>query len=323
MDPSKLQSDTDNDVHSLEGTGSVVETDDATNDKSPATPPPAPRTSSIFSRIWQKLNIYILLFILLMLIAAAVMAVLFIKSRKEAPKSTLSSQNLSPDALKDLANSGVTIGNSKQILNVASNAVFSGSLLVRNSLEVAGGLKVGGELSLPGIVVSGASKFGQVQADTLAISGATNIQGTLTARRLNVNGEGTFNGNVTAPRISTNSLVLNGDLTLTSHITAGGPIPGVSKGNALGSGGTVSVSGSDTSGALTINTGSGAAAGCFATITFTKAFSNTPRVIITPIGGGAAGVNYYVNRSTGNMSICTTNSPPSGQSFGFDYLVLG
>jgi cytoskeletal protein CcmA (bactofilin family) len=338
MDPSALQSDKDNDVHSLEGTSTVVEPNGAAGSNAPATddttpieapaPAAAPTPSnkpSLLKRLWGKLNIYILLFILLVLVAGGVLVGLYLKSRNDnkLPDSTIGAQNLSPDALKQLANSDVTIGSSNQILNVASNAVFSGSVLVRNSLEVAGALKVGGDLSLPGITVSGASKFGQVQADTLAVTGPANVQGVLTAKHgLSVTGTGTFTGAVTAAQISTGALTLNGDLTLTRHITAGGPIPRLSNGSALGSGGTASVSGSDTTGSITINTGSGAGAGCFATLTFTQAFSNTPHVQVTPIGNGAAALSYYVNRSTSSMSVCTVSPPPSGQTFGFDYMVL-
>ncbi|MEK7153729.1 MAG: hypothetical protein AAB834_07280, partial [Patescibacteria group bacterium] len=139
---------------------------------------------------------------------------------------------------------------------------------------------------------------------------------------MSVSGNSIFNGPLSAPQISTNSLQLNGDLVLTHHITAGGPIPAVSKGTALGSGGTVSVSGSDTSGSLTINTGGSPGAGCFATINFVRKFNGVPHVTVTPVSSGAAGLNYYVNRSTTEFSVCTTNPAPGGQTFGFDYIAL-
>jgi hypothetical protein len=139
---------------------------------------------------------------------------------------------------------------------------------------------------------------------------------------LNVSGNSTFSGALSAPQITTNTLLLNGDLNLTHHITAGGPVPGVAKGNALGAGGTVSVSGSDTSGSLTLNTGGSPSAGCLATTSFARKFAGVPHVSITPVGSGAAGLSYYVNRSTSDFSVCTTNAPPAGQTFGFDYIVL-
>lgn len=194
---------------------------------------------------------------------------------------------------------------------------------MRSDLEVAGTIKAGGELQLPSIAVSGSGHFNQLQVDTVAVSGSATVQGTLTAQKgINVSGSSNFSGALSAPQITTNTLLLNGDLSLTHHITAGGPVPGLAKGNALGSGGTASVSGSDTSGSLTFNTGSGPGAGCFATVSFARKFASIPHVNVTPVGSGAADLNYYVNRSTTDFSICTTNSAPSGQTFGFDYMIL-
>ena len=343
MDPSQIQSDTNNDVHSLEGTGTVIEPggQPTTGAAQPDGQTPAGNTAAapgagvppekhsrfgFITRIWRKFNIYLLLFILVVLVACVVSLVLFVKGRQtNTTNNNLTPQNLSTNALKQLADtSDVTIGNAKQILNVASNAVFSGSVLVRNNLEIAGSLKIGGSLSLPGINVSGASTFGPIQAETLAVTGPANVAGVLTAKHgLSVTGDGTFSGGVTAANVSTGGLTLNGDLTLTHHVTAGGPIPSLSNGTALGGGGTASVSGSDTAGSVTINTGSNAAAGCFATITFTHAFNSTPHLSITPVGNGAADIKYYVNRSTASFSICTVSPPPSGQTFGFDYIALG
>ena len=38
---------------------------------------------------------------------------------------------------------------------------------------------------------------------------------------------------------------------------------------------------------------------------------------------GVAGLNYYITRSTTNFVICSTNAAGAGQSFGFDYIILG
>lgn len=340
MDPSKLQSDTENDVHSLEGAGTTVESSkdvdtkdsanassssivNATSDKNdshiPSAKPP------LLKRVWQKFNIYLLLFILVILISVAVTVVLFMKNKTVTQKSDslINTQTLSEESLKQLANSSVNVGNSKQVLNVESNAIFSGSVLVRSNLEVAGSIKVGGELQLPGITVSGSSRFSNLQADNLAIGSSATVQGVFTAKQgIVASGNSIFDGPLSAASISTNSLQLNGDLVLTHHITAGGPVPGVARGGAVGSGGTVSLSGSDTTGSVIINTGGGPGAGCFATITFARKFNGVPHVTVTPVGSAGAALNYYVNRSTTEFSICTTNPAPAGQTFGFDYIVL-
>lgn len=330
MDPSKLQSDATNDVNSLEQSDTVVEPTGQAEGRPSAAPasgdaPPA-KKPPLWRRLWRHMNIYLLLFLLLLVIGGVVTLVLVLRYRAEQPKvaDVFDAQTLSDEALRQLANGSTTIGNAQQVLNVESNAVFSGTLLVRRNLEIAGALRVGGDISLPGLTVSGNSRFGQVTADSLAIGGATAIQGPLNAQQgISVSGNSNFNGSVSANQLSTNALQLNGDLTITRHLVAGGPIPNLSRGNALGSGGTASVSGSDTAGTITINTGSGPAAGCFATVTFVRAYANTPHVAVTPIGSGSAGLQYYVNRSTSSFSVCTANPAGGGQSFGFDYIVMG
>jgi len=342
MDPSKQQADSENDIHSLEtssdtmpentaptpgteNTKDTINVSDAAGDISPTPSPDMPKKLPFFKRIWQKFNIYLLLFVLVIVIAIAVVVVLTINERKAAKQATqtLSSQSLSENTFKQLADSTSTVGSSQQTLTVQSNAVFAGTVLVRSNLAVAGTLQIGGDLVLPGITVSGNSRFGQVQADSITIANAANVQGVLTAKNgLSVTGNSTFNGAISTAQLTTGTLQLNGDLVLTHHITAGGAVPGFSKGSALGSGGTSSVSGSDTSGTIIINTGSGAPAGCFATVNFSKAFSGTPHVLVTPVGSSAAGIAYYVNRSSTSFSLCSTTPPPSGVSFGFDYFVL-
>ncbi len=277
-----------------------------------------------FKRLWQRFNIYMLSFIVIVLLAIGIVIVFLLKDQKQPPAiSTNSTQSLSQDQLKQLANSDTTLGSPKQTLNIESNAVFAGTILVRQDLEVAGTIRVNGALALPGITVSGLSNFNQIQATSVGITGSATVQGTLTAKNgFNVTGSSNFNGNVSATQLTTSTLQLNGDVIMTHHITGGGPIPGLSQGIALGGGGTTSLSGSDTSGSLTINTGSSPAAGCFATITFSRQYSGSPHVVVTPIGAAAAGLQYYVNRSSSSFSICTVSPAPSSQTFGYDYLIM-
>jgi cytoskeletal protein CcmA (bactofilin family) len=209
-------------------------------------------------------------------------------------------------------------------LSVQSNAVFAGSVLMRGNLQIAGTLQVGSNIALNGMRVTGNSTLDDVQiTKSLALTGDGSVQGRLTVQQsLAVNGTGTFLGAVSAPSITAGSLQLSGDLNLTHHIAAGGGTPSRSNGTALGGGGTVSVSGSDTSGSITINTGTSPGAGCFLTVNFATKFNSTPHVVVTPVGSGAAGLAFYINRSTTNFSVCTTTAPPGGASFGFDYMAF-
>ena len=277
----------------------------------------------LFKRMLRGTNIYLLLFILLLIIAGIIAAAVYLSSKKTSDNN-VPTQTLTQDALKQLATSDVTVGQPKQTLSVQSNAIFAGKVLVRDSLEVAGTIQVGGSLNVPGITVSGNSIFEQIQINKgLSVAGDTSIQGQLTiAKNLAVGGGATFGGAISAPAVNVNSLQLNGNLTLTKHIAAGGSTPNRSNGDALGSGGTSAVSGSDIAGSVNVNTGSSPGAGCFLTVNFTTKYNSTPRVIITPVGSAAASLAYYTNRTTSSFSICAANIPPANASFGFDYFVV-
>lgn len=347
MDPQEKPAEQNADSASLESGGSLVEpagvqptstteqpitsSSSTSGDLSLSTLEDATRTPEQltpkepwFKRIWRKFNIYLLLFVVLVLIAIGIVITFVLKDKQQSPTtSTTTTQGLTQSQLQQLANSDTTVGSPKQTLNVESNAIFAGTVLVRQDLEVAGNIRVNGALALPGITVSGLSNFNQIQASSVNITGTETVQGTLTAKNgLNVTGSGSFSGNVSATQLTTSSLQLNGDLIMTHHITGGGPIPGISQGIALGGGGTASVSGSDTSGSVTINTGSSPPAGCFATVNFARQYSSTPHVTITPIGAAAASLQFYVNRSSSSFSVCTISPAPSSQTFGFDYLIM-
>ncbi len=269
-----------------------------------------------------RFNIYLLLFLLMVVISVVVSVVGYIRSR-DAPISqdTITTEPLSQEALDKLKSSDVRVGDPKQILNIQSNAIFDGKVLIRDGLEVAGQLKIGGPLNLPGITVSGTSNFDQVQLKNLEISGNTTVQGQLTVLKgLSVSGPTSFAGTLSAAQFTIENLQVNRDIQLNRHIDAGGSTPGFTNGNALGGGGTASLSGTDTAGTVNINAGGGAGNGCFVTVNFTQRFNAVPHVVITPIGPAGAAINYYVNRTATNFSICAAGAV-SG-SFAFDYIAI-
>lgn len=272
-----------------------------------------------------KFNIYLLLFVFIILIAGIVTFVSYQKSKQNEKKENgaISTQPLSEQDLEKLRQTDVKVGDPKQILSVESNAIFAGKVLIRDSLEVAGQIKVGGPLSLPGITVSGTSTFDQVSVNNLQISGNATIQGQLNVQNnLGVSGNLTVGGTFSAARLNIGSISIDSDLLLSRHIDAGGGTPGKTDGGALGAGGTSSVSGTDTAGTVNINTGGGTAAGCFLTVSFVQRFNAVPHVVITPVGSAAGSLDYYINRSATNFSICTNNAAPVGQNIAFDYIVI-
>lgn len=307
-----------------EQTAGASSADDGVIDasSSKAAPPTKPGGLKGFLR---RFNIYLLLFVFILLIAGALVLVAYFQGKKGSGPATVKTQTLTQNTLQQLANSDATVGNDQQVLNVQSSAVFAGKVLMRQDLELAGNLQIGGTVGLNDLTVTGTTQLGQAQINkNLSVAGDTAVQGATTiAKSLQVNGGGSFSGPITAPQITTSTLQLNGDLTLTHHIVIGGGTPGRSPGPALGGGGTASVSGSDTAGTVSINTGNSPAAGCFITVNFAQKFNTTPRVLLTPVGSAGGGLAYYVNRSSTSFSICDAAPPPAGSSFGFDYFIAG
>lgn len=278
-----------------------------------------------FKRIIDHFNIYLLLFVALILIAIAVIVFSLVQNRNSNNNSQLevTTEPLSEEILDQLRQTDVKVGNPKQILSIESNAVFAGKVLVKDTLEVASSINAGGSINTPSLNVSGSSAMNQLQANQLQITGDASIQGSMNVQNnLTVSGSGTFNGGLTASSLNIQNLNIDGDLQFNRHITPSGGNPSKSDGNALGAGGTSSVSGTDTAGTVTINTGGNPASGCFITVNFTQGFNGTPHVVITPVGSGAAGLNYYINRSGDNFSICSTNPAPGSQNLMFDYIVV-
>ncbi len=316
---------TDNSAASPPSNGSNGPVATPENQNSSSDAPSPVRKRSKFKDVLAHVNIYLLGFILLLVVAGSGGGIYYLNSTNStATNSKLKSQALSTESLKELANSDVTVGDSKQVLTVQSNAIFDGSVLLRGDVEVAGKLVVGDKLSLTGIDVGGESTLQDVKiSNDLAVSHNLAVQGQTTLRGdLSVNGSTTFNG-LSVSTLTVSKLNLNSSLTLTHHIIAGGSTPSRSSGTALGSGGTASVSGSDTTGSIRVNTGGSPAAGCFITVNFAERFNSTPHVVVTPVGSTAGSLPYYVDRSSSSFSVCTSSPAPAGRTFGFDYVVLG
>ena len=279
------------------------------------------KKSNLITKITNRLNVYLLAFILLIIVSLIIVFVVIQSSNKQAAKEeTITTQELTQEAIDNLTGNEATVGDPKQLLNVESNAVFAGKVLIRDGLDVAGPIKVGGDLNLPGITVSGKSAFDEVQVNSLSIAGDTSVQGVLTVQdSLTVNGKASFGGAISAPSLTLDTLSLTGDLQFGRHIDAGGSTPSVASGAAVGSGGTVTISGTDTSGTVTVNVGSGGV-GVLATVTFTNAFNDSPHVVFSPIGKQAPDT-FISNRTSSGFSISTASNLGSG-SISFDYIVI-
>jgi len=322
--------DQSDELASLEAPSTVVEPSGGFGVVSPdgVKLPPEQRPSyrapsgQTFRWLRAHINIYLVLFAGVLFAAAVTGGVLYFRS--SAPQTSNLSQSLSQQTLDQLSSTDISVGEPQHTLSVQSDTIFGGNVLVRSNLQIAGTLQVGSNLAIAGLRVTGNSTFDDVQVTkSLSLTGNAAIQGQLSVQKsLSVSGGATFLGALSASSLSVSSLQLTGDLALTHHLAPGGSTPSRSNGGALGGGGTASVSGSDTAGTVTINTGSSPSAGCYVTVTFAHAFNSTPHVIISPVGSAAAGLNYYANRSTSTFSICATNTPGSSTTYVFDYFAV-
>ena len=115
-------------------------------------------------------------------------------------------------------------------------------------------------------------------------------------------------------------------LELPNHLTFSGATPGRSivGSGILGSGGTISVNGSDTSGSINLGSGNNPNGnGCIVRLNFRQKFSKDPHVIISPVGSTAGAMQYYVTKDTNGFSLCTNTTPAANKTFAFDYFVAG
>lgn len=286
---------------------------------------PTKRKVGPLRRLSRKMNVYLLIFILLLIVSVAIVVVVYLNSIKTPADPSIASQNLTTDSLKQLANTDVSVGDKSQTLTIQGNAVINGETLARGNLNVAGDIQTGGSTTTPNITVSGTANLGTAQVNSLQIAGNTAIQGDTTMRNLNVAGASTFSGAMTAAQITVSNLIFsgNGVLTIPNHIKITGPSPSRSiNSGILGAGGSASINGSDTSGTLNINTGNNPQPGCFARITFARAFSSSPRVVITPVGSSAGQTQFYTERDTSGFSICTATAAPANKALAYDYFIV-
>jgi len=279
---------------------------------------------SPLKKFFKKVNVYFLIFIIILIIAGAIAAVTYFNSQKPPVIPDTATQSLTEDALKQLANTDATVGDTSQTLTIQGNAIIAGQTLMRGNLNVAGNFQAAGTIQGPNLTVSGTSNLGTTQINTLQVASNTAIQGSTSLRDLTVSGTSSFSGALTASQITVTRLILSGNaiLEVPNHISFTGASPSRTVNNAvLGNGGTLSLNGSDTAGTISISSGNNPTPGCFAQITFQQAYTNPPHVIVSPIGQAAGQTDFYVNRNTTSFSICTANAAPANQTFGFDYFV--
>ena len=236
---------------------------------------------------------------------------------------------------------GDAAGSGAQILTFNSASLFKGRVALNSDLKVAGAAEVDGATELGDLTVNKTSTLGVTSIrGQLTVSGPLSLQspatlsgGATVTGNLAVSGNGSFGGSLSAGLISTPNLIVNGNLNIAGHIIINGSSPTVTPNEGAGAGATATISGTDTAGVVTINTGNIAASNNssgaeLVQINFHTTFGGVPVVLVTAVGQSAGTLQPYVVKTAGNFIIGTStndnvNNPTpilqSHTSYSFDY----
>lgn len=297
-------------------------------DLQPEAPTPAPAAPNkphrVMGRSWNRLshraNIaasITALFVFLVAIGGAIGYFYAVSKHQSTTASGPKVQSLSQSDLQKLGQIGSNLGTNNQVLNIQADALFRGQADVVGNLTVGGKLDATGTTTLKQLDVTGA-----LTTAALNVTGATTFQNALTVTGLATFGSLTVSGatnlaTINANNITVRQIAINGPLTV-GHLVTQGAAPSIAAG-ADGTGGTVSISGNDTTGQVNVNTGAGPGT-TLATITFKAAYGASVHIQLTPLTASAASAQAFVTRSATGFVI-HANTTPVGSTLSFDYLV--
>jgi hypothetical protein len=267
--------------------------------------------------------------------------IIFVVKGQAKTNAQLASQGqvtVNQAALDKLGVNRNPVGDQGIQLTVNPNAKFNGNV------QIGGNVTIGGQFSLNQPLSANSATFTTLKAGKTAVSelningdatasnlnlrkdmsvvgtsrlqGPVNVSSLLTAAGINVTGNLSVGGVLAVNSFHASTLVVDGNVTIGGHVITRGSSPGVSRGGAVGSSGTVSISGNDASGTVAVNAGVGATTGKVACVSFRRNYSNTPHVIIT----ASAPLNSYVSRNSAGFCIYVGNAMSPG-GYAFDYIV--
>ena len=273
-----------------------------------ASPNPEPVITRRRFSVKKNRRLVMVILIIILLLGLSGAGLLFVKSLSDsnqpANNVTINTQSLDNGTLNQLTNN--LNGEVKEQLTISPNTIFKNNAVVQGSAEVSKDLTVAGKVD---------------------IQGATSIRDNLTVgRALSVGNSLTVNGLITAASLNVGSIAISsinisGNLVFGGHLVPNGSTPSARTSAAAG-GGSVTISGNDTSGTIVIKTGSsGLVAGEIAIITFRSAFSTTPKVQLTPVSEAGSSLRYYATKTANFFTINTGNAAAPNTPYTFDYLI--
>ncbi len=121
-----------------------------------------------------------------------------------------------------------------------------------------------------------------------------------------------------AGNLTVKNATFNGTLTVNGHIITGSAAPtAVTAGAGAGTGGSCTITGNDTSGTVTVVTGTTPAAGVLCTATV--AFSTAPRPVISGSDQASAALAPFMSATTTTFTIGVNGIPANPGTYRFNY----
>ena len=162
----------------------------------------------------------------------------------------------------------------------------------------------------------------------------------LTTKTLNVIGSATIGGDLTINGgLTVEGMTTVSDITINGHIITSGKTPTVSILPSAGTNATVTITGNDTSGTITITTGStitttnsngqtvvsgnNPGVGGLVTVEFSKSYLIVPASFLNPINSRTADLSgYSSNQTTSGFNISVNQVPKPNTTYTFEYFVI-
>lgn len=244
--------------------------------------------------------------------------------------------NLSPTGIYVSDRYGYVVNTSSpyalQIFDLGGtySQTFESGTVETTTARINNDASIGGSLSLQGgLTVAGASLLdGDISINGAAIY-KNKVNSTTALQIQNAAGTSFFTADSTNSSVTVTNLVVGGvagaTLTVNGHIISGNAsgTTSIVAGAAACTTPTVSLTGNDTAGTITITTGTGCATtGTLATITFGGAYTAAPKVIITPRQVNASNLQVYANPATGNFVLGTNTVPTNSTQYRYNYLII-
>ncbi|MBC7746368.1 VCBS repeat-containing protein, partial [Pedobacter sp.] len=204
---------------------------------------------------------------------------------------------------------GIGVGSPNQKLDVNGNINARGDLYVGSMKRID---SAGNLVNINNITATGNALF------------KTNTNSATAFQVQNSTGTSALSVDTTTMTVTVQNLIVSTTLTVNGHIISGGTAPTVAAAAAACTTPTVTISGTDTAGTVTVVTGTGcSAAGAMATVTFNTAYTNAPRITLTPRNALSAAIGSFNGTvDTTAFTLDSSVTLAGATTYVFNYIIV-